>query len=149
MENISEMCVIEVNEETPPIEFQVLRGIIWEFWSRLLLIDLLIVIPLAILFGDFEVSQLISQGNMVEIIEIFGYILLATGFIVLLLYAIPSQRIASLGRATSEWGRSHGGPSKYSEEIIKRQMSDWPRIIAGLLNLILAVVILAVSYQLR
>ncbi len=112
--------------------------------SKLILVDILALIPVSLLFSELDYSVIISLENFYKILNTLGFLAIITGFSFLLVFAMTSQRVSSLGRTTSEWGRASKGPTSYSGEIIQRQMKDWPRVVAGFVNLFLGILVIGI-----
>ena len=110
--------------------------------TKLLLSDVLISIIVFLLFSSPDFNNFISLTNIKKFISTTAAVIALTGFIVLILFAFTSQRTTSTAIMTSQWGKSSKGPSDYSNEIISRQMRDWPTLMAGFICVFLGLVIM-------
>ena len=117
--------------------------------SKLILVDILALIPVSLLFSELDYSVIISLENFYKILNTLGFLAIITGFSFLLVFAMTSQRVSSLGRTTSEWGRASKGPTAYSGEIIQRQMKDWPRVVAGFVNMFLGILLIGIVLRIQ
>ena len=98
-----------------------------------------------ILFSSPNYNDFISARNIDKLIFTIAAVVALSGFIVLLLFAFSSQRTASTAIMTSQWGRSHKGPSAYSNEIISRQVKDWPALMAGFICVFFGLLIMGLT----
>ncbi len=138
-----------MNTDPKSSEFVSALKAVWVILSKLLLVDVLILIPVSLLYANLDYSVLISLENFYKILSTFGFLAVITGLGFLLLFVMTSQRVSSLGRATSQWGRASKGPTAYSEEIIQRQMKDWPRVVAGFVNMFLGILLIGIILRIQ
>jgi len=142
------VIILVITDPKSSESFSSLKAV-WRILSKLLLVDILALIPVSLLFTKLDYSVIISLENFYKVINTLGFLAIITGFGFLLLFAMTSQRVSSLGRTTSEWGRASKGPTTYSEEIIQRQMKDWPRVIAGFINMFLGILLIGIILRIQ
>ena len=125
-------------------EYVAIFRIITRIIIKVIVYDLLIASIVFLLLVSPDYSNLMGSTNILKLISTIGTIFSLSGFVVLILFSFTSQRTASTAIMTSQWGRSSKGPSNYSNEIISRQMRDWPTLMAGFIILFFGLMILGI-----
>ncbi len=114
-------------------EFRSVVRLVVKVLNKFLLFDIPLSIIIFIVFGSPNLTNVLSSSNLHDLFLTFATILTLTGIIVLLALSFTAQRTKSVAVMTTQWGRAPSGPTRYSDEIITRQMRDLPTILAALI----------------
>ncbi len=131
-----------MNLTSPHGDFRSNLQLVAKVLRKLLVIDALVSIIVFFLFGSPDYQNFVSSSNIRNLILTSASVLAITGFIMLILLGFTSQRNASTAIMTSQWGKSSNGPVSYSNEIISRQMQDWPALMAAFVCLFFGLLIM-------
>jgi hypothetical protein len=123
-------------------EFKIVLRLVVKVLTKFLLFDIPASIIIFIVFGSPNFTNILSSSNFHSLFFTFATILTLTGIIVLLGLSFTAQRTRSVAVMTSQWGRSPGGPTRYSDEIISRQMRDLPKVIAAFICFVLGLILI-------